>query len=143
MEQFRWVLMRYYLIYRHKHKYTSFRYFPILSFCDDTMASLCSWWLHLSHWWCWTIWVTRIASCTLLKPFLESIRTFLLLLFFSSVADFCFLFISFLIWWSLHSKVASYQSEYNVHDEVGGCSIVMYFYATMVNNKKHNFCCFC
>ena len=75
-------------------------YVPICRVCGNMMASWRSWWLHLSHWWCWTIWVTCIASCTLFKPYLESIRTFLLLLFFSSVADFCFLFISFLIWWS-------------------------------------------
>ena len=26
--------------------------------------------------------------------------------------------------------------EYAVHDEIGGCMIVIYFHTTMVNNKK-------
>ena len=106
------------------------------------MALWRSGWLHLSHWWCRTTWSTHIASCTLFKPFLESIRTCLLLLFFSSVADFCFLFISFLTWWSPPFK-GGFRSIWDaVHNKVGGCTIVMYFHIAMVNKKSNNFGCF-
>ena len=52
---------------------------------------------------------------------------------YSSAADFCFLFISFLFDESDHWKVISYQFEYIVQDEVGGYTIVVYFYNAMVN----------
>ena len=37
----------------------------------------------------------------------------------------------------------SNRFRYGVHNEVGGYTIVLYFQATMVNNKKHYFGCFC
>ena len=38
---------------------------------------------------------------------------------------------------SIRSKVVSYQFEYIVQDEVGGYTIVVYYFHTaMVNNKK-------
>ena len=39
--------------------------------------------------------------------------------------------------------VVSYRFVYSVHDEVGGYIIVMYLYATMVNNKKQYVGYFC
>ena len=57
------------------------------------------------------------------------------LLFDSTIQNY-FGIISFSIDEFLHSKVVSYQFGYAVHNEAGDCIIVMYFYTTMINNKK-------
>ena len=97
------------------------------------------WWLHLIRWWCWAIWSTHIASRTIFKPSLESIRSFLLFWYFRFTGQYYFQIISFPFDQILHSKMVSYQFEYAVQDKVGGDTIVMYFHTAMVNKKKQYF----
>ena len=75
MKQFRirWVLMEYYLVsYRKKSVSRDLRlfwYIQICCFCDDIMASFCSWWLHLTRWWCQPIWCTCFVWYTIFWHF--------------------------------------------------------------------------
>ena len=120
--------------------------FGIFRYCQHSMMMI--WWtlqaidhwlLNLSHWWCQLIWSICFVNCTIFKPFLFRVDTFIfvILIFISnSRGQYYFGIISFPIDGFNHWKVVFYQFGYAVHDEVGDCTIVMYLHTAMVNNKK-------